>query len=914
MQLNSFLYLVIFLTAGQINLYSQVIQARLLDNVDQKPVGNAKVTELVSGAKLISDQEGYLQLDQTKLGLNIRLEIIADQYKPYYLQLSVADWGQNLQEIYLQPVPHAVEARLDIIQNEETDDESSGDVYSLLSSSENALLRVAGFEWSAFRFKLKGLPNSYDQLGFNGFLLNDLEYGRLPFHLFSGLTLVSKYSEDYVGYKENLFDFGSAGVGQWITSNPAAYRKEFAVNYGETNRSYDRRIGVHFASGIRSKGFSWIAGGTRRWAQEGFIPGSFYDAWGAYLGFTKSFNAKNQLSFMALYAPVIRGKSSPGTQEVYDLSGDHFYNSYWGYQNGEKRNSREVKTNSPVAFLNFRSNISEFLSFQTGIMAVRSQRYDSQLDWHNAPDPRPDYYQKLPSSIEDSSVAAMVTSQWKSDVNIRQINWDRLYQANYNNIQSIQGADGIQNHVVNGKRAVYWISKRFSNFTEFEHFGNLNWIRKRHELNLKYRIEFSNLQQYLEASDLLGADFLVDVEDFIDDPAKQHPDVLQTQKIVTENEKYGYNYEVASRQTSATAGYVYYGRKFDLNLAAHIKNASFQREGFWQNAIFSNSLGKSDWNSSFGWSARLSGTWKIDGRNYVQMNGAYQKLPNRFDQIFINPEWRSDAFHIKDQTEIRSSDLTYHHRSPGLKIQLGAYFVQLQNQIINKNFFLDDQLESAANAELADGSLINAFYTNYDQNHLGIEASLEMKLGAGFKVLAATSLGDHYISSRPTLHINDKLSTATATHVIYIKNYKVHGSAESAASLGVFYDLPKSGFVTLTANFLDRQFLELNPLRRIAEAVDEVDRNSQQFADILAQEKLPSAFYLNLFLYKPFKLFGESFTASMSVQNLLDNKNLKSGGFEQFRFDYETKNPNAFPSKYYYLQGINYFISLTWKI
>ncbi|MBK9107851.1 MAG: hypothetical protein IPM92_05575 [Saprospiraceae bacterium] len=914
MKFNYVFFLAFLLIAGHISLQAQALRGKLIDNNNQNPVANAKITEIISGQTINSDATGYFEVNRSQISQQIKLEVMADQYKPFQIQIGVEDWGSEIQEFFLHPVLNAAEARLENLQSEENDEESTGDVYSLLSSSDHILLRVSGFEWSPFRFKLKGLSNAYDQLGFNGFLLNDLEYGRLPFHLFSGLTLVSRYSDDYIGYKDNAFDFGSAGIGQWITAHPAAYRKEFSVNVANTNRNYSHRLGVHYASGIKQKGISYVAGATRRWGQEAYVPGTFYDAWGAYVGLSKAFNTRNQLTAFFIYAPVIRGKSSPGVQEVFDLSGDPYYNSYWGYQNGEKRNSREVKTSSPALFLNYRLNISESLSFQAGIMGLASKRYDSQLDWHNAPDPRPDYYQKLPSSIEDSAVAMSVANLWKTDVHTRQIDWQNLYQANYNNFQTILGANGDPNQILNGKRAVYWLSKRFSNISEIEHFGNLNWTRKRHEFNLKYRFEISNLRQYLEVGDLLGADFVVDVEDFIDQVENQHPDILHSNKIVRENEKYGYDYEVNSKNISLMAGYLYYGKHIDVSFSAQVKNSDFQRTGFWENAIFSNSNGKSASISSTGLSAKLLLTWKMNGRNYVQLNSAYQQLPNRFDQIFVNPEWRADVLAIDDLTKVMSNEINYHYRSPNLKVQLGAYYVQLKDQIINKNFFLDEQLESAANPDLSDGSLINAFFTGYHQNHLGIEGSAELKLTAGVKIIAAGALGDHYISSRPTLHLFDKFSQATTSHLIYIKNYKVHGSAEKAASLGIFCDLPKSGFVVLTANYLSDQYLELNPLRRIPQAVDEIDRNSQQFAEILAQEKFPSVFYLNLFAFKPFKLFKKNFTASMSVQNILNSQDYRSGGFEQFRFDYDTKNPKTFPSKYYYFQGINYYISLTWRI
>jgi len=47
------------------------------------------------------------------------------------------------------------------------------------------------------------------------------------------------------------------------------------------------------------------------------------------------------------------------------------------------------------------------------------------------------------------------------------------------------------------------------------------------------------------------------------------------------------------------------------------------------------------------------------------------------------------------------------------------------------------------------------------------------------------------------------------------------------------------------------------------------------------------------------------------VNNLLNNKDIISGGFEQLRFDFAGRNVNKFLPKLYYSYGLNYFIGIT---
>ncbi len=53
---------------------------------------------------------------------------------------------------------------------------------------------------------------------------------------------------------------------------------------------------------------------------------------------------------------------------------------------------------------------------------------------------------------------------------------------------------------------------------------------------------------------------------------------------------------------------------------------------------------------------------------------------------------------------------------------------------------------------------------------------------------------------------------------------------------------------------------------------------------------------------------------NVGVSNLLDNQDFQTGGFEQFRFDFEGKDVNRFPNQYFYSFGRTYFINVSYKI
>lgn len=68
-----------------------------------------------------------------------------------------------------------------------------------------------------------------------------------------------------------------------------------------------------------------------------------------FSGSRESLNDKHSLSIATWGAPTERGQQGASTEEAYYLANSHYYNPNWGYQNGEKRNSRVVRSFEPSA-------------------------------------------------------------------------------------------------------------------------------------------------------------------------------------------------------------------------------------------------------------------------------------------------------------------------------------------------------------------------------------------------------------------------------------------------------------------------------------------------------------------------------------------------------------------------------------
>ena len=305
--------------------------------------------------------------------------------------------------------------------------------------------------------------------------------------------------------------------------------------------------------------------------------------------------------------------------------------------------------------------------------------------------------------------------------------------------------------------------------------------------------EFQQVNYYAKLRDLLGADFYLDREDFISDPTKQNPNISKVNYLSKEGDLVAYNYSGNTNKYTIFNQWVLRLKHWDLMFGGQLDHTGHQREGKWQNALFENSKGRSEWTSNLGYGAKFQLTYKINGRNYVVGHFAYQSIAPTFEQSFSSPQYSGNLLVEAENKSIQDNSISYYHRAPKLKMQLRGYLINIKNQTKPKFFFLDEGLESTGLDELGDGGLINSFYTGLDQRHMGIEASAEYKLGYSISMTAVICAGDYIYTSRPELLIFDKFSNVSTKHLIYLKEFRVSGTPQTALSGGLKYELKKGG-------------------------------------------------------------------------------------------------------------------------
>ena len=668
------------------------------------------------------------------------------------------------------------------------------------------------------------------------------------------------------------------------------------------------------STGLNKKGWAFTLSGSRRLAEEGFTDGTYYNGWSFFTGVDKRINDRHLLSFVAFATPTENGRQGASVQEMLEISGTNFYNPYWGYQNGKKRNASVAKSFQPLMILSHDWKINDKMSLFSGASYSFGNRSTTALDWYNASDPRPDYYRYLPSYQTDSVQRMKVLDVLKSNVNQRQINWDRLYNANYSSNLTIHNANGIAGNNVTGKRSVYIVEERVINTKKFNVNTTLN-------ATLGSNVDFSaglTFQQqrnnyYKKVDDLLGGDFYVDINqfaarDFVNDSIALQNDVNNPNRILKVGDKFGYDYDITIHKASAFVQSTFKFRKIDFFVAAEHSYTRFQRIGNVKNGLFpNNSFGKSAANNFYNYSAKGGITYKINGRNYIFVNGTYMTKAPFFENAYVAPRTRDFLQDNLKSEHITSAEGGYVLNAPHVKFRATGYYTQFKNQLNVITFYHDDYR-----------NFVNYALNNIGKQHFGGEFGVEAKVWKGLSVNAAAAVGRYYYNTRQNATITlDNSSKELGKELIYSKNFRVP-TPQEAYTIGLDYRSTKFWFANINFNYFRKMWLDFNPIRRTYTATESLDPNSDLAHSIIDQTELKPQYTLDAFAGKSWRLkkgvmatnLPTFIVLNIGVNNILNNESIVSGGYEQLRFDFQNRDVDKFPPKLFYSYGVNFYASV----
>lgn len=903
------------------------VKGRAVQRVGRDAIDRVKVTIAPTNKVVYTNAQGDFAIEGLAAG-DYRLTFEAPEFETVTLMVKV---GETVKDINLVPMSSAMLAvGLGDDYFAEYDTETANDAQvmpSSLSASKDVFNNIAGYQFSQMRFRPRGYDSEMEATYLNGVYFNDALTGYGPWSLWSGLNEATRNQE--VAPALGVSDYGVGGIGGVTNINARAsqMRKGFRASVVNANNNYRFRVMVSYASGMLDNGWAYAFSFSTRQGGNDWINGTYYNAYGYFASVEKRLNRCHRFALTVLGAPTQRGVQNASTQEVYDMVGSNYYNSNWGYQVDKKRNARIRNFHEPIAMLQYFYTPNP----TSTLMATASYRFGrngySALDWYDGADPRPDYYRYLPSYFErqgDYAKADIVRWAWGSDWGTRQIDWDRLYNNNYGN----QTEDSKLAELNGLRRSNYVIEERHTDQRDANF--KVQWIktlRGGHRLNIGLDARYNRTEYYKKMKDLLGGDYWLDVDkyaerDFVGERVMQNNlDYYEANghaPIVKEGDKYGYDYYAHVRDAKVWGIWNFNTARLEGFVAGEAGYVSQWREGLYRKGSFEdNSQGVSEKLNFFEYKAKGSLSYKISGANSLTASVAYMQQAPSFQSSFVSPRTRNSVTPNLTAEKVFSADLTYDLHVGGFKARVSGYYTTIEDRSKVISFYDDLQ-----------ATFTNFAMSNIDSRYAGVEVGFSIPLFKFLNLNGAVSYGDYRYTSNPliTQTADNSAEIVLSGEKVYWKGYHVESTPQTAANLGLSLRTSNNIYAGIDVNYYNALYLSMNPLYRTDKALtgrifasNTYEENLASVKEMTHQERFDNAFVLNANIGKNWYIVNRKYNLGVSLQvnNLLNNRTIRTGGYEQMRLREDesgtTVKYDRFDSKYFYLMGTTYYLNVYFR-
>jgi hypothetical protein len=816
--------------------------------------------------------------------------------------------------------------------NESTQDEDAdvaGQNFSTLATfSNDPYLSEVGFQLFTFRFTPRGYKNKFEQTYLNGIEFNSMIRGSFNYSMIGGMNDATRNTttQDYL--QASLFSFGDLAGAQNIDMRAGSFARGTKLTLSYTNRNYQQRMMISHHTGLNRNGwaFSALLGG--RYAKEGSVEGTFYHNLAYFLGVEKQWdNGKQSLSLSTFGTPVQRAQQSASVKEAYDITGNNLYNSYWGYMpDGSKRNQRIVTSYSPAVILSHIWKIDRLTKLTSGL-AFNYNRYGSTaINWfNNASDPRPDYYRYLPSYTSGTyntlnpnylaDAAFWAGSGEGNDRGRSQMLWGEIYEGNLNN--NLYGAN---------KSALFILEERRNDAMETS-FNSTLEKKLSEEMTL---VAGANVRHTLGktfdvVADLLGAEYHLDIDkygerDFPGNPEVKQNDLMNPDRKVKEGDIFGYNYNTVVTNGSLWAQMHHNYEHLEFFYAAKLTANSYYRDGKMKNGRYPlNSYGKGQVHTFIDPALKAGVVYKLDGRNLFSLNGMFKsQAPLPFD-AYTTPRISDEAVPGLKSELITAADVNYVFTYPKINGRVSAFYTGYQDGIQKISYYNDSY-----------GTFVHHSISDVSKRNYGAEAAFKYNVIKNLTFSFAGTVSNFTYTQNPMGTVRyENGSGDDINEGVAIKGYHVGGSPELAGTTGLQYFWDYWWFEVsvngIANNYLDPSYIQRTPsvIAGVRQAADlagySTDKREAVVADWLAQTKLDDAITMDVSISKLIYFDGgRSLSINLNAVNVLNNKKIRTGGFEQGRIPLyndaiDLNNLDKFPAKYYYMQGFNLFLNVGYK-
>lgn len=797
----------------------------------------------------------------------------------------------------------------------------------MVNSNTNLYTSNVGYLWSPVRFKFRAYGSQYNDIYMNGVQVNNLENGQFNYSTVGGMNDATRNQDAAMPFEANAFGISNIGGSSNYDFHASRFATGHKVTLSAVNRNYSARAMYTYGTGLNEHGWAFFGTVGYRWAnmQTAAVKGTFYNSLAYFLAAEKVIDERHSINLATWGNPTERAQQGASTDEAYWLANDRQYNPYWGYQNGQKRASRVVNNFEPSALLTWDFKINDHMKLTTSAFAKYAMYSATRLNY-NGQNPAPDYWKNFPSynfdvwgntdgnkSQDDLNAWAESRDFWMASDRNRQINFDKLYYTNQ------------QLNTV-GRDAVYWIEAKHNDHLATNLGSTFDWnVNKASKLQLGLQLASNKGMHYSTMEDLLGGNAFHNVNtyaqgDYASQASEIQYDLNHPNGEVKVGDRMRYDYDIVSQQARLWASWVMDKGISHNYVAAKMSGSQMWRNGHMLNGFYDPAKGW-DEHASYGKSQtgrfldggfKMGSTLNLGKGNAITMGIGYEARAPHASVAFVSPEMNNNFVSNLKNEKIASAELGYALNASWIRLNLTGYFTHTYDGTEWQNFYFDD---------------VNSFtyvsMTGVEKNYFGGELGVKFKVTSSFDINLTGTLAEAKYTSNS--NVDYMLSTKGTNNkdICYNKGMRESGTPLAAAGIGLSYRI-KGWYLDLDGNYYDRIYLSYSPCMRYGETLTTAGYidNDGSYA-VPAQAKGKGGFMLDASIGHQFKIAHRPLSVNLMLTNVLNNRSICTGGYEQSRSDYSTNSTTGTTSqrtysfssnpKKFYAQGINGMLNINYR-
>jgi hypothetical protein len=428
-------------------------------------------------------------------------------------------------------------------------------------------------------------------------------------------------------------------------------------------------------------------------------------------------------------------------------------------------------------------------------------------------------------------------------------------------------------------------------------------------LSVRYGLQgrYNTSRNFKRMNDLLGAPYLDDIDYYLlgDDTFSRNlqNNLQNPNRRVVEGDRFSYDYSLVELNFAADAALEYEVNRWRLTTSLHIANSSMWRYGFYEKEIFAGdkSFGRSRIESFAPYVFKALVAYNLSERNTFDVGIMATKKAPDIENIFLNAEYNNRIVDNPSAESHLAAEFNYKYLSEQCRLIATAYGVITKNQM--DSFRAYDDL-SAEYCDVVMTGLATARY--------GVELAGEFKIFRDLKASFAASAARYLYSENPLLsfYADADNSVICTNSTSYVGECNVGGAPQISGVAQLTYLSYRGWAATCSIQAAVGRYADVSFIRRTERVARQASASAEIYNEFMQQQRFDDAMTLDASISRWFNLRHCRLSLTVAARNLLGQRDIIYGGYEQSRI----RNYMSGPQRIYAPQPniITYSYPRTW--